>query len=108
MNTEEAIPPHIPKIAQSFRITGWWFLILGSLICIQPIAILFDPNATMNVNGVPTKEFGVKIGTAAMLFFFGPVLGGIFALSPRKKLEAAIAAFDRFAKSIMSSQLSSK
>ena len=61
------------------------------------LTVLFDPNAEMLVDGVPTKSFSTKLGTA--VFLSVPlVLGALLAFTPRKRMEQAFDTFNRFAK----------
>jgi hypothetical protein len=97
MNSEEKVPPHIVRLAKRFRFTGWWFLLLGTPMCIYQIAILFNPEATIPVNGVPTKDFVTKLSVAAFVSIF-PVIGAILAITPKKLMQGKLVSFDRWAK----------
>ena len=48
--------------------------------------MLFDPSATIRVNGVETRDFGTKLGAAAFIAIF-PVVGALLALLPQKRIE---------------------
>ena len=58
---------------------------------------MVDSDAAMNVNGVPRKEFGLKLGVALFASAF-PLLGAALAFTPRPKLERALVRLVRMAK----------
>jgi len=87
-----------------WRFGGWWFLILGSIMLIHPLAVLFDPDATMNVNGVPRKELSVKIATVAFVSI-GPLLGALIVFTPKKKLAGLMVAFEKWSSAWVARQL---
>jgi hypothetical protein len=107
MISDEKAAAHIRTVATGFRFAGWWFLVLGSLASVWPVSILFDPSAAMPVNGVPHKDFPTKLGVA-VLVLIAPAIGALLALSPRRKLEAALETFDRFAHDFVSSRMPRK
>lgn len=65
MSTEEKLSLRIERLAGSFKFIGWWFLFIGSIVCIQPVYVLFHPDATISVNGVPANDFATKLGVTA-------------------------------------------
>jgi hypothetical protein len=107
MNLDQKIPAHVEKTAKSFRRVGWLFLIFGSIVAIDPIITLFDANAAIMVNGVPTKDLGTKLAITGFVLIF-PILGGLLALSPKSKIEAALNTFDAWAKKFVLDRTSHK
>jgi len=97
MNAQEKIPLKIVRLAKRLRSTGWWFLVLGAIASIYPIAILFDPQATIQVNGVPTNDLFTKLGIAAFVLIF-PVMGAFLAFTSKEKFERWLKKFDSRAK----------
>ena len=95
MNVQEPLSPSLTKKVDLFRYHGWAFLILGSLISVQPVRALFDPQATVLVDGGLTSDLGTKLGVAAFTLSFA-VVGGLIALPPRKTFERWVAAFIRW------------
>jgi hypothetical protein len=87
-----------------YRFGGWWFLILGSIMLLHPLAVLLDPDATMNVNGVPRKELSVKLGVAAFVSI-GPLLGSLIVFTPKRKLAAMIVSFEKWTQNWAANQL---
>jgi len=98
MQENKIIPPHIMKFAKRLRFTGWLFLIFGLLVMIHPVAILFDPEVPMLVNGLPRAEFHIKLAAAHFAAIF-PLLGAYLVFAPRTKIEGFLIKFDRFAHS---------
>jgi hypothetical protein len=87
-----------------YRFGGWWFLILGSIMLLHPLAVLLDPDATMNVNGIPRKELSVKIATVAFVSI-GPLLGSLIVFTPKRKLAGMIVSFEKRAQNWVANQL---
>ena len=81
MTNQDKRQAHIARLAKLARYIGWIFLVGGSFLCIDPVRILFDGNATISVNGVPTTDFGTKLAVAAFTLMF-PIIGGILAFTP--------------------------
>jgi len=53
---------YLCKVAKLFaRITGYAFLIGGTLIGFSFLPNLLDPKGTVAVNGVPTSDFGIRL-----------------------------------------------
>jgi hypothetical protein len=107
MSTQETISAQNVKLAKRLRFVGWWFLVPGSILSIYQIAILFDPQASIPVNGVPTKDFVTKLTVAAFTLII-PVLGTFFAFTSKKKMQGLLAAFDRRAKAFVTGRLHPK
>ena len=97
MNTEEHIPPHAKRMAWRLKLVGWWFLLIGSIVCIQPVYVVFRPDATISVNGVPTHSLPTKLGVALFAIMF-PLIGNVLALTPRITMQKRIVSFGRWAK----------
>ena len=52
------------------RLVGWGFLSVGSIGAIFGFIVMINPNATMDVQGIPTTDVGLKsIGFLAPLVF---------------------------------------
>lgn len=103
MSDQEPIPPNIARFARRLRRGGWWDLIIGLLILIYPLAVLLDPAAAMPVNGVPRKEFVVKLGAALFAALF-PLSGAALVLTPQATLERLLVKLDRFMRSLVFGQ----
>ncbi len=97
LNSSDNTQSAAVKMTNGFRSVGWWFLVGGSIICIHPIVILFDPQAPILVNGSPTTDLNTKLSVTAFGLFF-PLLGAFLALTPRKKLERLFASFIRWSR----------
>ena len=95
MNVQEPLSPSLTKKVDLFRYQCWAFLILGCLISVHPVRALFDPQATVLVDGTPTRDLSTKLGVAAFTLSFA-VVGGLIALPSRKRFERWVAAFIRW------------
>lgn len=58
---------------------------------------LLDPDASISVNGVPTKQWEVKLAATAFVSVF-PVMGFVFVVVPKANMERLIGTFNRWAK----------
>ena len=101
MNVQEPLSSSLTKKVDLFRYHGWAFLIIGSLISVDPVRALFDPQATVLVNDGPTSDFSTKLGVAAFTLSF-TVVGGLIALPSRKRFERWVIAFIHWSQSFAS------
>ncbi len=97
---EPKTPPAAVKLAKSLRSAGWAFLIFGSLGSIGFLVIAFRPEGSISIDGVPTTDFSKKLLVAGCSLLF-PAMGSVLALTPKKKLEQCLAAFNRFARAFV-------
>jgi hypothetical protein len=70
-----------------FRLFGWAFLIVGTLLSVAFFIAAFDPSAKITINHVPRYDLRSKILAAAFTPIF-PAIGALLALTPKKKFEA--------------------
>ena len=68
---------------------AWLFLsviIIGSIIVFFFIQAAQDPNAAIEINGVPTKDFTAKVGAIIFTALF-PLFGIFLSFAPSNLLE---------------------
>ncbi|MBO9490850.1 hypothetical protein J7384_19105 [Endozoicomonas sp. G2_1] len=68
------------------RLAGGTLIIIGSILVFFFIQAALDPNAIIEINGVPTKDFSDKLIAVifSALFF---VLGVVLSFAPNKALD---------------------
>jgi hypothetical protein len=76
----------LEKAVRGFRRLGWGFLVIGGGMLVIVLFTLFDPEGTIRVNGVETRDFGAKLAAAAFLAVF-PTAGSLLAFLPEKKIK---------------------
>ena len=73
------------RTRRSYRLIGAMFTLVSCLLLLMFVPLLFDPDAIIIYNGVPTSDYGVKLG--ATLFVGGfTILGLALLLCPSKYL----------------------
>ena len=66
------------RFRKGFRFVGVMFILVGSFLLFNFIALLLDPESTITVNGIVTSEFKPKLH--ATLFTGSFVIVGLLAL----------------------------
>lgn len=84
------------RMVTRFRFVAWVFLMLGSIVAADPVRILFDPRATIPVNGVPTSDFTTKLLVAGFVLIY-PLIGAFLIFTPRRILVRWLIAFIHWA-----------
>ena len=79
-----------------FRMVGSCFMLAGSFFVVAGIYLALDPGSTVHVNNVETSSVAAKLaisagGLPAM------IMGGLLALTPRRRLEQAFVFFTQYA-----------
>ena len=95
MDTSDLAP--FAKFIRQGKITGWWFLVGGSVCCLSAIPPVFNPPAPILVNGIPTNDFTTKLGVATFVASF-PVVGALLAFTPKHAMQKGLIAIIRFTK----------
>jgi hypothetical protein len=101
MNPDETTRAAAEKMARRLRMVGWWFLIIGLIVSIQPVAALFDPQAIIQVDGLSTSDFATKLGIAVFALIF-PALGAFFAFTPKDRMGRRLMAWIAWSKRFVS------
>ena len=94
MNTQELIPAAVIKLTKQLKITGWWFMILGSILCFFAVPPVFDPHATVMFKGVPADDFITKL-VPAIFVSSSTVMEYFFSFVPRR-MQKKLAVISRF------------
>tara|TARA_Y100000034_G_scaffold97509_1_gene119095 strand:- start:63 stop:365 length:303 start_codon:yes stop_codon:yes gene_type:complete len=68
------------------RLAGGMLIIIGCLLVFFFAQTAFDPNAVIEVNGIPTKDKSTKISALLFTCLF-PIIGLFLAFSPSKLMD---------------------
>ena len=68
-----------------YRFIGWWFILLGGVMCIMFAKLMLDPDGVITYNGVKTTSFEIKRNAFLFTTTF-PIIGAIFAFIPKRYL----------------------
>jgi hypothetical protein len=72
------------------RLAGGTLIIIGSILVFIFVQAALDPNAVIEINGVPIKDEGSKIITAIFSGIF-PIIGMFLSFAPSKYLDKRVA-----------------
>jgi len=72
------------------RLGGGTLIIIGSILVYVFFQAALDPNAVIEINGVPTKDEGSKIIAAIFTGIF-PIIGMFLSFAPSKHLDKWVA-----------------
>ena len=72
------------------RLAGGTLILIGSILVFVFVQAALDPNAVIEINGVPTKDEGSKI-IAAMFSGLFPITGVFLSFIPSKYLDKLVA-----------------
>jgi hypothetical protein len=72
------------------RLGGGTLIIIGSLVAFVFVQAALDPNAVIEINGVPTKDESSKIIAAIFSSLF-PLIGLFLAFLPSKNFDKWVA-----------------
>ena len=86
MNDDTLIAQETKKVLKMFRLVGWGFLIIGTIIFIGFVFATLDPKAKITINDVDTYDFASKAGATAFAAVF-PIIGALLALLPERRLQ---------------------
>ena len=95
MDAQEPAQEPFSKFIRQGKITGWWFLVIGSILCLSTVPPVFSPHATVMVDGVPTDDFATKLWVAVFAGSF-PVVGAFLAFIPKRTMQRGLVAVSRF------------
>lgn len=71
-----------PRVRKVFKFIGGWLVCCGLLFLGYSLFVLFDPEATVRINGEETKEFGIKLLFTIFSLVF-TLIGLFFAFMPK-------------------------
>ena len=72
------------------RLAGGSLILVGSILVFLFVQAALDPNAVIEINGVPTKDEGSKIIAAIFSGIF-PIVGMFLSFAPSKHLDKWVA-----------------
>ncbi|WP_016958005.1 hypothetical protein [Catenovulum agarivorans] len=85
-NMDDELKKKIDVVVGLSRLAGGTLIIIGSILVFFFIQATLDPNATIEVNGVPTKDLNAKIGAVIFCILF-PICGALLAFTPSKFMD---------------------
>lgn len=88
MDTE--LKKKVDVIVGLSRLAGGTLIIIGSILVYFFVQAALDPNAVIEINGVPTKDDNSKIIAVIFSGLF-PIMGLFLAFTPSKYLDKWVA-----------------
>tara|TARA_B100001971_G_scaffold184493_1_gene183116 strand:- start:371 stop:673 length:303 start_codon:yes stop_codon:yes gene_type:complete len=86
MVMDEELKKQVDVVVGLSRLAGGMLIIIGSIIVFFFIQAAQDPNAAIEINGVPTKDFTAKVGAIIFTALF-PLFGIFLSFAPSNLLE---------------------
>ncbi len=83
---DEELKKQVDVVVGLSRLAGGMLIIIGSIIVFFFIQAAQDPNAAIEINGVPTKDFTAKVGAVIFTALF-PLFGIFHSFAPNNLLE---------------------
>ena len=83
---DEELKKQVDVVVGLSRLAGGMLIIIGSIIVFFFIQAAQDPNAAIEINGVPTKDFTAKVGAIIFTALF-PLFGIFLSFAPSNLLE---------------------
>ena len=83
---DEELKKQVDVVVGLSRLAGGMLIIIGSIIVFFFIQAAQDPNAAIEINGVPTKDFTAKVGAIIFTALF-PLFGIFLSFAPNNLLE---------------------
>jgi len=70
MVMDEELKKQVDVVVGLSRLAGGMLIIIGSILVFFFIQAAQDPNAAIELNGVPTKDFTAKVGSVIFTALF--------------------------------------
>jgi len=86
MVMDEELKKQVDVVVGLSRLAGGMLIIIGSILVFFFIQAAQDPNAAIELNGVPTKDFTAKVGSVIFTALF-PMFGIFLSFAPNNLLE---------------------
>ena len=86
MVMDEELKKQVDVVVGLSRLAGGMLIIIGSILVFFFIQAAQDPNAAIEINGVPTKDFTAKVGAVIFTVLF-PLFGIFLSFAPSNLLE---------------------
>ena len=83
---DEELKKQVDVVVGLSRLAGGMLIIIGSILVFFFIQAAQDPNAAIEINGVPTKDFTAKVGAVIFTALF-PLFGLFLSFAPSNLLE---------------------
>ncbi|MDK9682848.1 hypothetical protein [Pseudoalteromonas shioyasakiensis] len=83
---DEELKKQVDVVVGLSRLAGGMLIIIGSILVFFFIQAAQDPNAAIEINGVPTKDFTAKVGAVIFTALF-PLFGIFLSFAPSNLLE---------------------
>jgi len=87
---DDGLKKKVDVIVGLSRLAGGTLILIGSILVFVFTKAALDPNAIIEINGIPTKDTTEKIGAAIFSALF-PILGMFLSFAPSKLLDKLVA-----------------
>jgi len=86
VSMEAELKKRVDVIVGLSRLAGGMLILIGCLLVFSFVQAALDPNALIEVNGVPTNDKSTKISAVLFACLF-PIIGLFLAFAPNKLMD---------------------